>query len=70
MKADKYLFGLACLGMGYMIHSTVNKTPSQDFGPKTILTDSINKNAVSHELAKDTLDFSKVAKRTVVKAVK
>ena len=63
MKADKILFVMACLGMGYLTYSAANQSSCQGEHYNTaLLSDTVNKNAVSHELAKDTVSFSKAAK--------
>lgn len=62
MKADKLLFGAACLGMAYMINTTANHSSCCGTPQSTVLADTINKRAVSHELAKDTISFTKAAK--------
>lgn len=70
MKADKLLFGAACLGMAYLVSATANHTSCSGTPQSTVLADTINKNAINHELAKDTINFSKVTKTTVLKAIK
>ena len=64
MKADKILFGMACLAMAYMVHTAANQNSCQ--GPKTQQTtmlDTINKNCVSHNLSADTISFSNAVKK-------
>ena len=52
--------------MGYLTYSAANHSSCQGAGnDTTILADTINRNAVSHELAKDTISFSKAAKDSV-----
>ena len=74
MKTDKLLFGAACLGMGFIMNSVINKGSCEPLvrqDPKThILTDSI---AFPKALEKDTLSLSNIAnssKLKVIKAVK
>ena len=70
MKADKLLFGAACLGMAYLVSTTANRNSCCGTPQSTVLADTINKNAINHELAKDTINFSKAVKSLPIKAIK
>ena len=72
MKADKFLFGAACLGMGIILNSVANKsheTFSQKnvTAPETIYVDSCR---LKQPLAQDTAVFSKTHKNDSLKALK
>ena len=69
MKCDKILFGLACLGMGAVLHSTLSKNPEPfaDYQPRVLLEDSIK---IQQALDKDTVSFSKVLEKDSVNLLK
>ncbi len=71
MKAEKFLFGAACLGMGIMLHSVANKS-SESFSsdrrvPETIYVDS---SRFKQPLVQDTVNFSNAVKSDSLKALK
>lgn len=72
MKAEKFLFGAACIGMGFMLNSVVNKS-SESFSnrgkvsPETIYIDS---SRFKQPLTQDTVNFSNTLKSDSLKALK
>ena len=73
MKADKLLFGAACLGMGFMLHSVANNSSesfsrnSNKMSPETIYVDSCK---LRQPLMQDTAVFSNAIKSDSLKALK
>ena len=69
MKCDKVLYGLACLSMGAILHSTLSKNPEPfaDYQPRVLLGDSIK---IPPALNNDTVSFSKVIEKDSVNLLK
>ncbi len=73
MKADKILFGMACVGMGLIVHSAYNKsTLESDSGLKSIKTKTLFENSVrlKQALNNDTLYLSNAVKTDSLKLLK
>ena len=73
MKADKILFGAACLGMGFMLNSVANKSGEHftedktKIPPETIYVDSCR---LKQPLTQDTAVFSNTLKSDSLKTLK
>lgn len=71
MKADKILFGLACLGMGMLTYSTLDRgtsdLPVSTKPDTTLLGDSVR---FAQPLQKDTLCLTDTIKADTVKLLK
>lgn len=69
MKTDKILFCAACVGMGIMMHSNLNRNESDTLKPKspqTILSDS----SKLKPLTQDSAEFSNAIKADTLKLLK
>ena len=68
MKAEKIIFGAACIGMGLILHSAYNKTTSESKSIKpTYFNDSVRlKSAIN----KDTICFSDAVRSDSLKVLK
>ncbi len=64
MKTDRIMFGLACLGLGYLAHTSMNIDSQKDCIQEEIKT-SMPK--MKPELSADTALFTKYAKQDSIK---
>ncbi len=68
MKTDKILFGAACLGMGLLIHTEINRQNREPFVQRPVVSETAS--AMRPALEKDTVCFSNAIKRDSLKILK
>lgn len=68
MKADRIIFGAACLGLGYLCHTALN--PSQNAEPLVPQKVTENMPKMKPELTKDTVLFQDCIKKDSVNVLK
>ncbi|MCM1265175.1 MAG: hypothetical protein NC200_03160 [Candidatus Gastranaerophilales bacterium] len=64
MKTDRILFGIACLSLGYLAHTSLNMDKQKDIIPEEI---SASMPKMKPELQADTISFAKCAEKDSLK---
>jgi len=70
MKSDKILFGLACLGMGLMLHSVIQKSDATMYDSKKVDTTVIDSLRQKYHPEKDSIILSEYLKKDSAKILK